>query len=199
LILGPLERYLDGHGSQKVRIVWILRPHESLAEDAGKIRWRDPVSLSMSSAKILLVLLLLSIPSLADGKNTTEEGSSIRPVDAPISEILEEMIRWRRLYREEMAPVKADWGRVVEAVHRGRITDLSLLCPAFQRQVREVDRQFLFSVADPIVRLWLGRGLEQLDGASSRCHRDHFFDLGFRLYKTRHIFQTLERRLDRYR
>ena len=153
----------------------------------------------MSRAKILLILLLLPTPSLADGKIRSEEGIPIRPADPPISEIIAEMIRWRRLYREEMAPVKENWARVVEAVHRGRITDLAVLCPAFQSRVRELDRQTLFSVADPVVRQWLGRGFEQLDGASSRCHRDHFFDLGFRLYKTRHIFQTLERRLDRYR
>ena len=153
----------------------------------------------MARATVLLFLLSVPWPGLAGDEDSIRDSISLRAAEPPIGEIREEMIRWRVVYLEEMAPVREHWSRVVEAIHGGHITHLPLVCPDFQRHLREVDRQKLLTVADPIARIWLGRGLDLLDGAASRCRRDRFFDLGFRLYKARHVIQTLDRRLERYR
>jgi hypothetical protein len=108
------------------------------------------------------------------------------------------MVRWKRLYRQEMAPVREQWSRVVRTIHDGRVSELSLVCPDFRDRLERLDRQQLYAVVDPVVRTWLGRGLVLLDGAAGQCRRDRYFDLGFRLYKARLVIQTLDRRLRRY-
>lgn len=145
-----------------------------------------------------MVLLLLPAPGRRGEMDFALEVISVRPLVPDRPDMREEMIRWRKVYTQEMAPVREQWSRLVETIHRGRITDLPLVCPEFQDRLRRLDRRRLFTVVDPVVKSWLGRGLDLLDGAAGQCRRDRFFALGFRLYKARYVVESIDRRLERY-
>ena len=198
MVLGPLERQLDGREAQKVRNVWILRLMPSLTEDACKIRLAILVYVGMTRSIALIALLLMPLRGLGCETESPQESISIRPADPPVPDLRVEMIRWRSVYVEQMAPVREEWSRVVEAIHGGQITELPLICPAFRDRLQKLDRQRLLAVADPVVKTWLGRGLALLDGAASQCRSERFFDLGFRLYKARYVIQSVDRRLAKY-
>jgi len=146
------------------------------------------------------MVVLVLIPCSGSRGNTDSPGEaiSIRPADPPAAELLDKMIRWKRLYREEMAPVREQWSRVVKTIHEGRISELPLVCPDFRDRLEKLDRRKLYAVEDPMVRAWLGRGMALLDGAAGQCRSNRFFALGFRLYKARHVIQAIDRRLEKY-
>ena len=149
---------------------------------------------------IILILLLLLTPAGSEGEIVhLQEGISYRRVEALDDEFQVQMIVWRQLYVAEMAPVREQWSRVVEAIHQGRISDLSLVCPEFRARIDGMNRKDLGRVVDPVVRTWLGRGLDLLNEAASLCQGDRFFALGFRLYQARHVIQAIDRRVLRYR
>ena len=151
-------------------------------------------------SRVIVMVLLVLIPCSSSRANTDSpaEAISIRPADPPSAELLDKMIRWRRIYREEMAPVREQWSRVVKTIHDGRISELPLVCPDFRDRLEKLDRRKLYAVEDPVVRTWLARGMVLLDGAAGQCRSDRFFALGFRLYKARHVIQAIDRRLERY-
>ena len=142
----------------------------------------------------IVVLLLLMAGSNARATDRFSAGS-IRPADPPTREMKTEMIGWTRLYRQEMAPVRHAWSGLVEAIHQGRISDLSQICPAFQEGVAGLERGPLLRGPDPVIRTWLGRGIGLLEDAAVRCHRDRFFALGFRLYQAGHVIRAVDRRV----
>lgn len=198
LVVGPVERNPDGRGSQKVKYVWILRPAGSVAEDTREIRRVILVYGDMTRIIALILLMLFPLRGLIGQTDSPSSSISIRPADPPTAQTRDEMIRWRRIYGEEMEPVRREWSRVVRTIHQGRISELPQVCPAFQDRLAELDRGRLLAVADPVVKTWLGRGLVLLDGAAGQCRSERFFDLGFRLYKARHVIQAVDRRLERY-
>ena len=146
-----------------------------------------------------IVLIMIPLSVGGGDVDSPPETSSIRPADPPSRQVREEMVRWRLVYRKELAPVRKQWSRVVETMRAGRISDLPPVCAEFRDSVARLDRQRLNIVVDPMVRTWIGRGLVLLDGAASQCRRDRFFDLGFRLYKARQVIQSIDQRLERYR
>lgn len=152
----------------------------------------------MSSRWILLVLLFFLVGTTSPATEVTTPRISLQPADPPTPELQRAMVRWRRSYRLEMAPVRRHWGRVVATVHNGRISELASVCPGFRQSLAELDRERLLEVADPVVRAWLSRGLALLDSAAHQCRRDRFFSLGFRLYKARHVIDAVDRRLEKY-
>lgn len=186
-------------GRKKVRIVWILRPQPSLAEDDCKIGTGIPVYVGMPRAWISIVLLLSPLSHPEQSSDPSSRAIAIRPADPPSQELRDEMIPWLKFYVDEMAPLRRQWSRLVDTVHNGRISELPVLCPVFRHRLAELDRRGLLEVADPVVRTWLGRGLVLLDEAAGQCRRSRFFDLGFRLYKARHVIKAVDRRLEKYR
>ena len=146
----------------------------------------------------MIVLALIPSSGPRAGTDSPEVAISIRSPDPPSAEVLSEMIRWKRLYKKELAPVREQWSRVVRTIREGRISELPLVCPDFRDRLERLDRQQLYAVVDPVVRTWLGRGLVLLDGAAGQCRSNRVFDLGFRLYKARLVIQALDRRLEKY-
>ena len=89
------------------------------------------------------------------------------------------MTLWLPLYEAEITPLRREWHRIVLAVHEGRITELSMLCPDFQSA--------------------LAAALNLLKVAANKCHRKRFFALSLQLYKSGYLLDVIDKRLQRYR
>lgn len=108
------------------------------------------------------------------------------------------MIGWGEVYRRELRPVRKEWARLVTVIHQGRSSELDRVCPDFRDRVSRMDHRALAEAPDPVVRIWLGRGLNLLNGAASQCRRDRFFALLFRLDRAGEVIRLIDRRVARY-
>jgi hypothetical protein len=109
------------------------------------------------------------------------------------------MTLWLPLYEAEITPLRREWHRIVLAVHEGRITELSMLCPDFQSALAAADRQVLLGAPDPLVRANVAAALNLLKVAANKCHRKRFFALSLQLYKSGYLLDVIDKRLQRYR
>jgi hypothetical protein len=143
-------------------------------------------------------MLLLALVGFRSHVEEASGGVSIRPSVPPPAERREALIRWRTIYRSELAPVHRTWSAIAKLIREGRVEDLPKVCSGLQQSLAKLDREQLLAAPDAALRTWIGQTLALLDSAAGHCRRGRVFSLDFRLHKARRLLLAIDRRLETY-
>lgn len=119
----------------------------------------------------------------------------IRLADGPSPELRKAMGRWYRASKTELSRVRTTWTGLSVAIGQGNRQTVKRLCRRLHDEVARCRDPSVASAPDPIASLYLSRGIDRIDDATTDCSVGNLFALSFGLSAARPLFRQFDLRL----